>query len=102
MAHVGHTEEGITEMSLPKRVCKECGRRFILAQDKPGYANICPRCSATAPPLSNEDPKQVRMRKEMKRLGKLYGLTEGEINKMLDDQWLEDHGLKPSDSGNSK
>jgi predicted nucleic acid-binding Zn ribbon protein len=83
-------------MSSQKRICKDCGREFVPAPDEPGYVNVCPRCSGP-PPLSNEDPRRIFLRKRMAELAKESGWSESEIEKMIDDQWLEDHGNEPTE-----
>ena len=82
-------------MGSKKRVCEKCGEEFVLAPDKPGYTNLCPQCSGP-PPLSNEDPKKISGRKHMIELAREFGWSGSEIENMVDDQWLEDHGIEPT------
>ncbi|MGH3428237.1 MAG: hypothetical protein ACRDQZ_11845 [Mycobacteriales bacterium] len=51
-----------------KRTCVKCAEEFVLMPGKPGFANVCPECSAPAPalaPVSREVKKVVRKRRPM-------------------------------------
>jgi DNA-directed RNA polymerase subunit RPC12/RpoP len=82
-------------MSVDLRVCKDCGEKFILMPDKPGYANKCPDCSLSCRRLSESDAK-ARWREFVAAWMRADEKPEAEIetviNKMgeLPWSWYED------------
>jgi hypothetical protein len=94
-----YISEAIKEGSK-KRACEECGEEFVLAPNKPGCADRCPQYSGPLP-SSNEDPKRIFRRKRMFELAKESDWSKSAIEKIIDDQWLEDHVIEPTDQ-NSK
>ena len=36
-------------MGFPIKICSVCEEEFELKPDKPGFANLCPECSASEP-----------------------------------------------------
>lgn len=51
-------------MAFPIKVCAVCSEEFELKQDKPGFANRCPECSA---PEATESETQHRLDADERR-----------------------------------
>ncbi len=61
-------------MAFPIKICSVCSEEFELKPDKPGFANVCPECSApeaTAPEskdrMDSDERKSASERNEARR-----------------------------------
>jgi len=70
-------------MSLDKRICKECGKEFVLTPDKPGYANVCRNCS-TPPPKPTNPQLKAHIREIFAEEFRRRGKPEVEVEKIIE------------------